>query len=108
MLTACGIETTKVRPPAFDSRWCVATVLTACGIETHKFVSALHAAFIMLQQCLPLAVLKLAGSCPRHKPEYDVATVLTACGIETVSIFNSEIFVYFVATVLTACGIETG
>ena len=36
----------------------VATVLTACGIETFKkgFYKAL---FLKLQQCLPLAVLKL-------------------------------------------------
>ena len=37
----------------------VATVLTACGIETRKSASIKYK-FRMLQQCLPLAVLKLA------------------------------------------------
>ena len=63
----------------------------------------------MLQQCLPLAVLK------RHTADQlelsfarQVAKVLTACGIET----GRFSFINYdgsgsVATVLTACGIET-
>ena len=60
----------------------VATVLTACGIETfsnmHKSISHMK----MLQQYLPLAVLKLKIAIENHL-NLDVATVLTACGIET-------------------------
>ena len=37
----------------------VATVLTACGIETSGFICTGSEFFKMLQQCLPLAVLKL-------------------------------------------------
>ena len=61
----------------------VATVLTACGIETHHFTSELSV-INGLQQCLPLAVLKL-GCYIRSKYGLlnAVATVLTACGIET-------------------------
>ena len=86
----------------------------------------------MLQQCLPLAVLKLAYVEDFGEVPIEVATVLTACGIETFhacSLFFSS-FVRLqqclplavlkrwsltvkafcfngVATVLTACGIET-
>ena len=82
VLTACGIETTSKVGHIFINS-IVATVLTACGIET---VSSEYLCFkntSMLQQCLPLAVLK--------QP----------------SIYNIILFVLFVATVLTACGIET-
>ena len=37
----------------------VATVLTACGIETFSVFTAVFVSFDTLQQCLPLAVLKL-------------------------------------------------
>ena len=62
-----------------------------------------------LQQCLPLAVLKLDCHRQTLKLLAVVATVLTACGIETAPMqlqllhFES----HTVATVLTACGIET-
>ena len=36
----------------------VATVLTACGIETTVLVLFVFTEFNLLQQCLPLAVLK--------------------------------------------------
>ena len=61
----------------------------------------------MLQQYLPLAVLKLQilkHSCFKF---CCVATVLTACGIETVIESGRMIPRLTVATVLTACGIET-
>ena len=64
---------------------------------------------LQLQQCLPLAVLKLISIRRMYETiyEYNVATVLTACGIETLL----KIYFLFdprkVATVLTACGIET-
>ena len=81
MLTACGIETHKraqqheVVP--------VATVLTACGIETDDN-SNRPQKLLALQQCLPLAVLKLQASIELVWSGWDpVATVLTACGIET-------------------------
>ena len=38
---------------------------------------------MLLQQCLPLAVLKPCQFDNRTKPKVVVATVLTACGIET-------------------------
>ena len=63
----------------------------------------------MLQQYLPLAVLKLSK--PLHFSELFesiVATVLTACGIETpLSLLVLLRYCRVVATVLTACGIET-
>ena len=83
----------------------VATVLTACGIETPSFqtgtivkrcnstyrlrywnaipVDTLDGSAGMLQQYLPLAVLKQTFSHPLVRSSKCVATVLTACGIET-------------------------
>ena len=81
-------------------------MLTACGIETDIKAGAVVETGVLLQQCLPLAVLKH----PRYHAHLFmcmiVATVLTACGIETTSTRNIT-FYHFVATVLTACGIET-
>ena len=62
----------------------------------------------MLQQCLPLAVLKQENTSQLDEVT-KVATVLTACGIETTMVLrltrlNASVIV---ATVLTACGIET-
>ena len=61
----------------------VATVLTACGIETnqhHRMQN--HRKHHQLQQCLPLAVLKLKYSVNRLNGNiFSVATVLTACGM---------------------------
>ena len=87
----------------------------------------------MLQQYLPLAVLKLSfKNDVVESVSTLVATVLTACGIETLNAFNCNSSVLelqqylplavlklqeisrldksmlIVATVLTACGIETG
>ena len=63
----------------------VATVLTACGIETAAQDGvALPDIFTALQQCLPLAVLKLLLVLTTMLSLLlPVATVLTACGIET-------------------------
>ena len=86
----------------------------------------------MLQQYLPLAVLKLPTILLASNTALTVATVLTACGIETLIhlLYDDDIcshscnstyrlrywnyiFSFFiikascVATVLTACGIET-
>ena len=61
----------------------------------------------MLQQYLPLAVLKLNLSLASFIRRVKVATVLTACGIETVIESGRMIPRLTVATVLTACGIET-
>ena len=85
----------------------VATVLTACGIETlnqlHDFLLP-----VLLQQCLPLAVLKPENASDEIFKLVKVATVLTACCIETSSNLSSNSSVGCnVATVLTACGIET-
>ena len=110
----------------------VATVLTACGIETN-IASLFRDMANWLQQCLPLAVLKLyyegaswlrlrrCNSAYRLRywngstnSEWSratyrlVATVLTACGIETFfSSCKNSSRPAIVATVLTACGIET-
>ena len=65
---------------------------------------------LMLQQYLPLAVLKLSVKRYLKFPPVtnSVATVLTACGIETYHLwyYRREVQTA-VATVLTACGIET-
>ena len=56
VLTACGIETIiELFGCVVD--FLVATVLTACGIETIEESDVAQAAQV-LQQCLPLAVLK--------------------------------------------------
>ena len=60
----------------------------------------------MLQQYLPLAVLK-HYSYFLYIQKITVATVLTACGIETILFSNFNNISLWVATVLTACGIET-
>ena len=65
----------------------------------------------MLQQYLPLAVLKLCSFSFSISgvDRYTVATVLTACGIETFKDNEDDVddTTNTVATVLTACGIET-
>ena len=62
----------------------------------------------MLQQYLPLAVLKPAFSIgDTGRVIKPVATVPTACGIET-DLKGKTVYLYSpVATVPTACGIET-
>ena len=59
-LTACGIETLSLRATHSDAVLLVATALTACGIETNSSGFCLLCILpnIMLQQRLPLAVLK--------------------------------------------------
>ena len=64
----------------------VATVLTACGIETPRLLIPI-AVSVLLQQFLPLAVLKPINWNP-YFLDTAVATVLTACGIETFHIQN--------------------
>ena len=58
VLTACGIETVHSIVNG-TSIFIVATVLTACGIETKIKVNTLADDTMVLQQYLPLAVLKL-------------------------------------------------
>ena len=60
----------------------VATVPTACGIETVNFDTFFNS-FEMLQQYLPLAVLKHHCILYLFHSKIEVATVPTACGIET-------------------------
>ena len=59
VLTACGIETYSPFAATHKALF-VATVLTACGIETNKS-DFYYCLWVLdrLQQCLPLAVLKL-------------------------------------------------
>ena len=108
MLTACGIETNLKSESSSTRQLQVATVLTACGIETFKLLQCTKIFHIVLQQCLPLAVLKQAATSETIQENKKVATVLTACGIET-SLTTNKFSRRFhpVATVLTACGIET-
>ena len=62
----------------------VATALTACGIETLSFLGVQHSLNVqLLQQHLPLAVLKLVLFKLIRIADKLVATALTACGIET-------------------------
>ena len=95
VLTACGIETGKKLPAPYLKFSIVATVLTACGIETFKDTMT-KLTDIQLQQCLPLAVLKLASAnvlwIVLSTP---VATVLTACGIET--------YIHYLLRILHKC-----
>ena len=72
-------RTSKVTSPLL-----VATVLTACGIETFHLPSLHEVESSLLQQYLPLAVLKLNIFDLFVIRTDIVATVLTACGIETV------------------------
>ena len=81
VLTACGIETCYLESVSHIC-YIVATVLTACGIETKDFSNDDRVLPIVLQQCLPLAVLK-RFLCHIFGSTINVATVLTACGIET-------------------------
>ena len=63
---------------------------------------------MLLQQYLPLAVLKLGKTAELMEAHLiTVATVLTACGIETIFMNVYIGSKMSVATVLTACGIET-
>ena len=91
VLTACGIETMSIRNlikqkaarcnSAYRLRYwntCntlnlllvgsmnVATVLTACGIETKGFWRTFEFFYYLLQQCLPLAVLKHSNDLYTH------------------------------------------
>ena len=61
----------------------------------------------MLQQYLPLAVLKLVSWVLGEEITPEVATVPTACGIETSHMAGRTSGHSKVATVPTACGIET-
>ena len=107
VLTACGIETKKVERTVCFTSFVVATVLTACGIETPENGTSRTRSSV-LQQCLPLAVLKHDNTVFIQETFLEVATVLTACGIETlVHTQLHGISFLIVATVLTACGIET-
>ena len=58
VLTACGIETNLLTLYVIYLAP-VATVLTACGIETLNYLKHDVRTLLLLQQCLPLAVLKL-------------------------------------------------
>ena len=108
--TACGIETVFLITTSPETVRPVATVPTACGIETDKILF-FHDFLLqeMLQQYLPLAVLKqdkkIGVLIWSPSP---VATVPTACGIETdCEIPGNKTYLEKVATVPTACGIET-
>ena len=80
VLTACGIETEDAYVVS-ESFARIATVLTACGIETSVTLPQMTFLVIVLQQYLPLAVLKLISI--SINSSLNIATVLTACGIET-------------------------
>ena len=131
VLTACGIETLHACNHHCISF--VATVLTACGIETRCCCNNSRAAFIQLQQCLPLAVLKpkrtlfscwwqnkLQQCLPLAVLKLGGTTKFFRCGLlyscnsayrlrywNVIIDIRVSIGIKSVATVLTACGIET-
>ena len=80
--TACGIETEHQRLRQYFERIKVATTPTACGIETKQTIYK-REKIILLQQHLPLAVLKPKNGERTNCLVSFVATTPTACGIET-------------------------
>ena len=84
MLTACGIETlfSRIHTLAASIGCNSAYRLRYWNDEQGKRIKT---ATLWLQQCLPLAVLKLSLSKKLVHIFLIVATVLTACGIETVA-----------------------
>ena len=89
VLTACGIETLYHVHYIWSNYTLVATVLTACGIETWLKILCSIISNWALQQCLPLAVLKLEEFDECRIFRHRVATVLTACGIETYFVLST-------------------
>ena len=108
VLTACGIETMNLPCEGDYGAVVLQQYLPLAVLKRLKQQRSLLRTSFKLQQYLPLAVLKRKYSCFTNEEILEVATVLTACGIETV-IFFLDVFQCFiaVATVLTACGIET-
>ena len=104
VLTACGIETVEYSIPSIVYV-CVATVLTACGIETIWPIDQ-SSPPRLLQQCLPLAVLKRKISVLKKSryPSCNSAYRLRYWNYHGVVLLSLD---SVVATVLTACGIET-
>ena len=114
----------------FLELYVVATVLTACGIETEGLWPTYYFC-IMLQQCLPLAVLKLRNFLPLSflstwlqqclplavlKRRVKRNTMVSGWALQQclpLAVLKREeyaakgITIVLVATVLTACGIET-
>ena len=76
------------------------------AVLKHYITIYFYIRLFQLQQCLPLAVLKHLTNLTSVKLA-PVATVLTACGIETNGLGCLTPIGKDVATVLTACGIET-
>ena len=75
-------NSTKVRPPAFDSRLSVATVLTVYGIETTAIVNTANF-FISRNSTYRLRYWNFAIYINLDWWYVSVATVLTVYGIET-------------------------
>ena len=71
--TACGIETEHQRLRQYFERIKVATTPTACGIETKQTIYK-REKIILLQQHLPLAVLKPEGE--KKNKEVEIVTML--------------------------------
>ena len=86
--TACGIETLKFYQQLQNRHWYVATVLTAWGIETLVNKHLRGWVNFLLQQHLPLAVLKPQCNFVLVFVAIYVATALTACGIRPRGIYN--------------------
>ena len=129
VLTACGIETGRLKS-LLQFKFTVATVLTACGIETNLNFHIIGVSEFALQQCLPLAVLKLQFLLLLRRDVrglqqcLPLAVLKPLIGAIECAEFNSCNSAYrlrywnfllprdvcklkIVATVLTACGIET-
>ena len=83
-------------------------MLTACGIETLlRHILQVTSHFLQLQQCLPLAVLKLVTAFfYRNDYVLQQCLPLAVLKLALMCLFDLQTFPS-VATVLTACGIET-
>ena len=92
-LTACGIETNPKLLFRLIVPCKVATALTACGIETTHRTTGKFTVKDLLQQHLPLAVLKRISSASVESIGV-VATALTACGIETEALEKTPLAAY--------------
>ena len=82
-------------------------MLTACGIET--FVGRNFTTFfVLLQQCLPLAVLKPEAVAVKAAAKANkLQQCLPLAVLKLSTKFTILVTSVIVATVLTACGIET-
>ena len=88
VLTACGIETMNLPCEGDYGAVVLQQYLPLAVLKRLKQQRSLLRTSFKLQQYLPLAVLKRKYSCFTNEEILEVATVLTACGIETVRLLQ--------------------